>query len=217
MATVTAIVPVYDGEAFLADALGSIRAGTRAPDEIVVVDDGSRDGSAALAERTPGVRCVRQEHAGIAAARNRGLAEARGDLIAFLDADDLWTPDKLALQAGLLERRDDLDMVFGGVVPFRDPARPSPAQPARLPGSGVIRRRTFDRVGPFETAWTVGEFVSWYARAMELGARAEMLPDVVLRRRIHGANTGIRERASVRDYARIVKAALDRRRAGGSA
>ena len=103
--TVSVVVAAYNAERFLADALDSVAAQTAPPLETVVVDDGSTDRTAEIAERHPvGARLVRQENAGSAAARNRGIAEARGALVAFLDADDLWLPHKLDRQIAALGR-----------------------------------------------------------------------------------------------------------------
>lgn len=103
--TVSVVVAAYDAERFLADALDSVAAQTAPPFETVVVDDGSTDRTAEVAARHPlGVRLVRQANAGSAAARNRGVAEARGTHVAFLDADDVWLPHKLARQLAALAR-----------------------------------------------------------------------------------------------------------------
>src|SRR5262245_10754564 len=96
---VSCIVPVYNGEAFLGEALASIRAQRHRPIEILVVDDGSTDGTAAVVMAADaGIRYMRQDNAGGAAARNRGIGMARGTFVAFLDADDLWPPEKLERQ-----------------------------------------------------------------------------------------------------------------------
>ena len=84
-----------------------------------------------------------------------------------------------------------------------------------VPGTMVIKRAAFDRVGKFPAGLKVGEFIDWYARAGELQIRSLVLPELLLWRRIHDSNTGLRERQSVTDYARVLKATLDRRRAEG--
>jgi len=100
---ISVIIPVFNGERFLGEAIKSALSQTLPPYEILVIDDGSTDGSAQLAESFgPPVRVIRQENRGEAAARNRGIDAAQGDWIAFLDCDDVWKPEKLALQAALL-------------------------------------------------------------------------------------------------------------------
>jgi len=225
---VTAIVPAYNAERYLADALDSVFAQGHSPLEVIVVDDGSTDATAAVAERwSPSVEVRRQANGGTGAARNRGLAGARGDYVAFLDADDMWTEGKLAAQLERLAADPSLDLVFGHIRNFVSPDL-SPAQAARLfcppepqPGYSaacmLARRSAFERVGPFREDVDLGEFIDWMARAREQGVRDALLPETVLLRRLHGSNTGIRQRDSRSDFALVVKQALDRRRASARA
>jgi len=98
-ATVTVVIPCYNHAHFLGDAIASVRAQTRAADEIIVVDDGSTDATPTVARQAPGVRYLRQRNAGLSAARNAGLADARSAFVQFLDADDVLLPT--ALESGL--------------------------------------------------------------------------------------------------------------------
>lgn len=114
---VSIILPVRDGESSIAETLASAAAQTYGNTEIVVVDDGSRDGTRAIVEawaaRDPRVRLIAQANSGVAAARNRAIQAARGDLIAPLDADDLWDPTKIERQVErLLEAGDATGMVY---------------------------------------------------------------------------------------------------------
>jgi len=104
---VAVVIPSYNSRQFLEATIASVRAQTLVPDEIVVVDDGSTDGTAELAEDL-GVRCIRKQNGGPASARNRGVKETKAPLLAFLDADDLFLPDKLERQLALLSQ--------GGIV-----------------------------------------------------------------------------------------------------
>ncbi len=225
--SVTVIIPVYNGERYLRMAILSALAQTEPPDEILVVDDGSTDASAVVArEFAPRVRCLSQAHAGLSAALNHGIAQARGSFLAFLDADDLWIEDKLAQQLAALAADPTLDAVFGHVEQFvspeLDPAdRPALPEhlrvaPGQLASALLIRADAVKRVGPFDTRWQVGNFIDWYARAQEAGVRDAMLPGIVLRRRLHADNMGTRERTSRSAYALILKQALDRRRRHGA-
>jgi glycosyltransferase involved in cell wall biosynthesis len=220
---VSVIIPVYNCERYLAEAVESVLAQSHRPVEVIVVDDGSTDDSAKVARRfAPEVRCYVQARGGAAAARNKGLELAQGSLFAFLDADDLWVEDKLTIQLAVVNSDRGVDMAFGHVVHFHSPdldertrARiqcPSEADPGCIPGTMLITRQAFVRAGPFETGWRIGEFIDWYARAVDVGLRSVMLPQVLLKRRLHANNTGLRERHARSDYARILKVALDRRR-----
>jgi glycosyltransferase involved in cell wall biosynthesis len=188
-----------------------------------VVDDGSTDRSAQVIKRFgSAVHYVFQPQAGAGAARNRGVELTKGSFLAFHDADDLWTEDKLRLQLAAFAADTGLDVVFGHTEQFHSPELnatvksetycPVGLMPGYLPQAMLVKRSAFDRVGRFDTGWRVGEFLSWYLRAKEVGLRTLMLPDLVLRRRLHETNQGIRERGAATDYVRILKASLDRRR-----
>jgi glycosyltransferase involved in cell wall biosynthesis len=218
---VSVIIAVFDGERFIGDALASIFGQTRPPAEVCVVDDGSTDGTAAVVAAFAGVRCLRRAvRSGQAAALNLGVASTTGDRLAFLDADDIWAVDKLRVQGQALDADPAIDVVYGYMrervigagAPAAVAARDGAVRCAHLPGAMLIRRAAFERVGGFDTRFTLGSVVDWYARACEAGLRPLTLPDVVYERRIHGANTGIKQARHRTDYLQVVKAALDRRR-----
>lgn len=217
------IIPVWNGETYLAEAIESVFAQTVQPFELIVVDDGSTDGTAGIVRRFgKDVRYVYQTNAGPAAALNRGIGLARGPLLAFLSADDLWAPDKLARQTAALVENDAVDMVFGHAQQFLSPelddaARsrlrcPDDPMPAYAAGTLLTSPDIFLRVGLFDERWRAGEFMDWYARATDLGVKDVLLPGVVLRRRIHGANHTTRTANLGRAYARVLKTVVDRRR-----
>src|SRR5205085_4169423 len=125
---VSVVVPVHNGESYLRESLESVLAPGHVALEVIVVDDGSTDRSAAAAERSgPRVEVHRRERAGAGAARNHGVRVARGAYLAFLDADDLWTASSLAVRLEALCADPSVDLVFGHVrhfvSPELDPAR----------------------------------------------------------------------------------------------
>ncbi len=213
MPLVSVIIPVFNGERYVADAVASVLAQRHHALEVIVVDDGSTDASAEVVQRVADTRCrlVQQPSNGAASARNRGVAESTGTLLAFLDADDVWTPDKLERQVRALAAEPEIDMVFGHYVTFGRDCDPDDARPGYSLGTMLVRRESFLRVGPLSTAWRVGEFIDWYARAEEAGLRHVMLTDVLLRRRAHGDNLTARQRHAAVDYARIVRGIAARR------
>jgi glycosyltransferase involved in cell wall biosynthesis len=223
---VSVIIPVYNGERYLAEAVESVLDQTYPRVEIIVVDDGSTDGTADIVRAFgDAVRYLAQPNAGQGSAMNLGITHAHGEHYAFLDADDMWEDDKLAAQVAAMRVDDPPDMVTGLVQQFFspdiDPALretlhcPDDAMPGYCTAAIMVRRDAFDRVGPFETHLRLGEFMSWYMRAQEQQLSLSVIPQVVLRRRIHDANKGITRRDAIVDRVRIVKAALDRRRASG--
>jgi glycosyltransferase involved in cell wall biosynthesis len=220
---VTVIIGVYNAARYLGEAIDSVLAQTHPSIELIVVDDGSTDGSGRIAESYGApVRCIRQENGGMAAARNRAIPEAQGSYLSFLDADDRFPPDKLRSQLAVFDAQPELDVVYGHVTEFLSPdldesARVllrSPAHdvPWPTPNLMLVRRESFLRVGLFSTDLKVGIGVDWYARAEELGLRSAVPPLVVLERRLHAGNNGIRQRESKPQYLHVLKAALDRRR-----
>jgi len=221
--TVTAAIPVRDGEAYLAEAIESVLAQSRPCDQVVVVDNGSSDRSAEIARGfEPKVEVVPEPQPGIGAARNAALRAARGDLVAFLDADDLWQPEKTALQLAALEAEPRLQLVFGHVRQFVSPdlgeARaaalrvPTVPQPGLYMGAMLARRTAIDAVGPWPEDVRVSDGLSFLLRAKELGLGQAMLAETVTLRRVHGANHSIDNRDQRTEFARHLKRSLDRRR-----
>lgn len=225
---VSVIIPVYNYERYLGEAVESVLNQTYKNLEVIVVDDGSTDQSGAVARSfaNRGVRYCPQIHAGIGPARNKGVELARGEFLAFLDADDRWPLEKIERQLRAFESDPELEMVFGYALQLQNGAAWEAGVsdknrtvdgmvPGMVPGTMLIKRDAFERVGKFQGGWKVGEFIDWYARAVELNVRSLVMPELLLWRRIHDSNQGIRERQSVTDYARVLKAKLDRRRAEG--
>ena len=220
---VSVMIGVYNAAPYLGEAIESVLAQDYAPLELIVVDDGSDDGSGDVARAFPQVRYVYQENAGNGAARNRAVEAATGELFAFLDADDRFTSGKLGLQKAALDGDPALDMVFGHVREFVSPeldaetrARVRPPAPEPMPWTApnlmLIRREAFERVGPFSSTLRVGVTVDWFARATEAGLRYRVLPEVVLERRLHTQNNGLRERDARAQYLQVLRAAMERRR-----
>jgi glycosyltransferase involved in cell wall biosynthesis len=168
------IIPVYNGAAFLAEAIASVRAQEYAPIEVIIVDDGSTDETAQVVQALGAdLRYLYQPNQGPAAARNTGLAMAQGDLIAFLDVDDLWPADKLAQQMACLNANPATQVVWGQTLlrPYEqaDESAFPPLPPNWMPllGSLLCRKAVFAQVGGFEPTMRFGEDVDWFIRLRE--------------------------------------------------
>jgi len=196
---VTVIVAVYNGERYLRDALESVYAQDYEAYEVVLVDDGSTDSTADIAQSFP-VRYRRQQNEGSSVARNTGLEMARGELIALLDHDDMLPPTKLRLQASYLVEHPEVDCVLGrqqwiiedGVDPpplGRDPLFGDLGGIALV--SAMIRRDALERVGGYDPTYHYAEDRDLFIRLRENGFSIAVLPEVVLHRRLHGANKSL--------------------------
>ena len=225
---ISVMIGAYNAAPYLGEAIESVFAQDYEPIELIVVDDGSTDGTADVARGFAEVHVIQQENGGNGAARNRAVENASGELYAFLDADDRFTPGKLTLQKAELDADPGLDIVFGHVREFLSPEldedtraglRPPAPEPMpwTAPNLMLVRRASFERVGPFTTAVRVGVTVDWFARAAEAGLRYSILPDVVLERRLHTQNNGLRESASRSQYLEVIRQAMERRRAAADA
>ncbi|MGA2399048.1 MAG: glycosyltransferase family A protein [Steroidobacteraceae bacterium] len=199
-ASISCVVPVYNGARYLAEALDSILAQTLPPTEIIVVDDGSTDATAQVTDAyAKHVIYVRQANAGPASARNRGIGLAKGDFISFLDADDLWHKDKLERQHLALQSNPAAGICITYLQNFwveelaheRDRMRDhgfAKPMPGYVCQCLLARRSVFDTVGCFDESKRLGEDQDWFLRADRAGIIKETVTDALVYRRIHGQN-----------------------------
>ena len=227
--SVSVIIPTFNRRAFLREALESVCQQTCAAAEIIVVDDGSTDGTEEMIKTLPGpIRYLSQANQGPAAARNFGMREARTEWIAFLDSDDRWLPEKLQLQANFLEAHPNLDFIFGTQVNEENGNRSSEPeildievyralcrQSAEVrdffdlllrhnpvPTSSVVFRRScLEKVGAFEEhRWRCEDYELWFRFARE--CRAGFLNAPLVVKRAHQGNL-------INDYIKLWSAHLD--------
>jgi len=217
----TSVIITYHNEvAYIRETIESALAQT-VPVELIVVDDGSDERIDGLIESfSVPIQYLVQANSGPAAARNTGLSAARGDFIAFLDADDLWPPERSArLQAALADSPSG-GIAMGYVQQFHSPelsteerrryyCPPDPMRGGMLTAS-LIRRESIEQVGVFATDMRLQQDMDWLARAREQGIETVTIPDVVTMRRIHGQNYSLQmERLR---YVRSAREALKRQR-----
>jgi glycosyltransferase involved in cell wall biosynthesis len=216
---ISVIIPVNNIDKYLAEAIESVVEQRYSAKEIIVIDSGNTEDSSrvAFAWRSQ-IRLYHQPPLGISAARNFGVSLAECQYIAFLDADDLWTPDKLLLQKQIFDDHPETDMVFGQVQQFNSPeiSRDKVA-PLRqdleqiagyTAGTLLISKEKFLKAGLFNESLKIGEFIDWYVRAKERFPSILMCSEVIMKRRIHLANTGILLRNERNDFTRVLRAKL---------
>jgi glycosyltransferase involved in cell wall biosynthesis len=222
---VSCILPVYNGEKYIRQAIESVLAQSYPRVEIVVVDDGSTDGTEYVV-RTFGdrVRYLRQDNAGPTIARNTGLAAATGELIAFIDADDLWSTDRLAVQYADLIAEPPVEVSVCLILNFFEPGfepateyernHPKNAAVAGHAATGILLwKRTIERIGPFTPELHHGSSADWFLRARSLGVQDRLVNKVLVHRRIHGENLSKKFAEDSRsEFLSVIKASLDKRR-----
>ena len=223
---ISVIMPVYNAERFVGDAIRSVLAQGYPNVEIICVDDGSTDQSAQIVQAFgPVVRYLYQENQGPAAARNRAFDLVRGEFVTFLDNDDLFPAYKFHNQLATFAADPTLDIVFGKTqYIFLDGSNPERFQfpdASRtvwniLLGAGLFRTSVFRRVGLFNEALRIGEDGDWYNRAREQHSQIRTTDDVMLYYRHHDANYTRDQELVKRSLLRAIKYSLNRRRNGGS-
>lgn len=216
---VSVIVPAYQAEAYLREALDSALKQDHEAFELIVIDDGSTDRTAEIAAAYP-VRLVRREQGGPAAARNSGLAVAKGEFITILDADDVWPPDRLSCQLAHLAAHPEQGIVLGLAEVFLSPGESRPAHdPGFAEGEKVIghpatmlaRRDVFGVVGAFDEALRLSEDIDWLARASDAGIIAGRVDRTLLYYRIHAHNTSRHTHANHAATLRVLRASVQRK------
>jgi glycosyltransferase involved in cell wall biosynthesis len=226
---VSVVIPVRNGAGFVAEAIASAlgQTGNEARvTQVVVVDNNSTDETRAVVENFMATRgdgrvtLLSETRPNAANARNAGARAATGDWLAFLDADDLWLPEKLERQMQTRDRHPEAQLLFTLGVEFlgREAAenesgvlavRPEPYA-MLTPSSLLLRREVFAQVGELPDVPS-GEFIAWYGWARELGYRELVVPEVLVKRRIHDGNS-TRVGGAMAAYPAAMKWLLDRRR-----
>lgn len=219
--TIDIIIPSYNSKKYLGEAVASSLAQTLKPARIIIVDDGSTDGSDDYARTLEGVEVFEQKNSGAGVARNHGIEKSSADYVFLLDADDKIEPFALEFLVGALEAEPEALVSFGQTVDFFSPElteeerRPRRLQDkpsfGRLPGCSLIKREVFqpESVGLFNPTYRNGEVVDWHARFRDAGLQYVNVEKVIHYRRIHLNNSGIvsKER-QFSNYAAILRQRL---------
>ena len=219
---ISVIIPIYNDALYIQEAIKSVLSQTIEELEIIIIDDGSTDNFEEKIEffNDPRIRIIEQINSGAAAARNNGIKNAKGKFLAFLDADDIWAPNKLKLQLEVLINREDINMVYGQVNEFYDSSilgyddlqKNVKTFVGYSPIALLISKKDFLSVGDFQSKWKVAVFIDWYDRAKHVGLMEIILPDLLAFRRIHSGNIDRLNRLDAKQYVAVLKEALDRKR-----
>jgi glycosyltransferase involved in cell wall biosynthesis len=214
---VTVVIPAFNAERYITQAIDSVLHQTCGTFEVIVVDDGSKDQTRSVVERYGAlVRYEFQANAGPSTARNRGIDLASGEFVAFLDADDLWHPEKCAVQMARFNEHPELVGCAAHVSNFssEDSETPSAGRVVTLGTTLMVRRPLFDAVGMLNPEYWHRDLQDLLVRAEDRGFKVEILQDVLARRRIHSNNMSHqRSGADSLELIAITRARHARRRA----
>lgn len=212
---VSVIIPVYNGERFLSAALDSVFAQDYRPIEVIVVDDGSTDQSVEIVSNYTEVHYIHQANQGPGAARNTGIAAARGEFFAFLDADDIWLPKKLSIQISYLLEHPQVGYVIARMHSILETGIEWPAQWNRehfmqdLPIFSLctllVRKVILEQVGMFDQQLSTAEDIDWFARANHLNVPMAVIDSVMLHRRIHDKNISVNTAGSIKNLFTVLR------------
>jgi len=186
---ISVIIPVFNCEKYLQEAIDSVYLQKYRPIELIVVDDGSNDKTAVIAKSNPTVKYIYQENQGSAVARNTGLNHANGKWISFLDADDFWATDFLSLFLAVLQEEPFTEIVQGKIETFNDSiGKSEPPYFLCQLGTALFRRSVFEKVGLFESEFKMSQDIDWFVRAWEHNVLIHREELVVLHYRKHDQN-----------------------------
>ena len=220
---ISVIIPAYNRERYIGEAIQSILDQRYIPLEIVVINDGSTDGTRdAALQFEASIIYIEQQNGGIGSALNTGLGKVTGEYIGMLDSDDLWMNNKITLQLPVLQEKKDVGMVFGYIENFHSPELdentkkriycPPDPMPGLSKSTMLAKRDIFGVVGGFDERLLTTDFIDWYARAQLAGIQSVMLQQTIARRRLHENNTMARTPGVQIEYARTMRAKLIRER-----
>ncbi len=225
-ALVSVVLPVRNGARFVSEAVASVLSQRWRPLELIVIEGGSTDGTTDILARlaAPELRVVAQDGRGIPQAWNQGIREARGEFVAFISADDQWTPEKLTRQIETMMADPSLLYSIGH---FRYVLEPGVAIPAtfnrallqrdlvgRIMETLLARRAAFEQIGPLDESYATAHDVDWYARASEQQAPHAVLDDVLLIKRMHDDNASATAATNTPQLFDALRRSIARRRGG---
>jgi len=218
---VSVIVPVYNGELYLAEAIESVLQQAYQPKEIIVVDDGSEDRTSEIAQSFPQVQYLFQVNQGVAAARNAGIDAAIGKLIIFLDSDDIMLPDAISKGVAYIIQNPDSNCLISMHHAFLEPGMEKPPwlraeelSEAQYGFGYLLAKKSFlEKIGGFDPNYLNLVDVEILFRARGLGFQIDKYPEVVIHKRIHAKNLSQGVSLARANMLKIAQASVERQRA----
>jgi glycosyltransferase involved in cell wall biosynthesis len=220
MAKICCIIPVYNAARYVSSTIQSVLEQSVVPDEIIAINDGSTDDSLdVLQQYKDKIKIITAPHQGVGASLNIGLQNTKSEFITFIDSDDLWQPDKTALQQAYLQANLEIDAVFCLVEQFTSEDCLQTLQFAQnrniLAGLSklciMLRRSALTETGNFDETLQRGDFIEWFSRFKHAGLNYHIINEVLARRRLRG-NSISSNPDTEKEFARVLKIHLDRKR-----
>ena len=219
---VSIVIPAYNASKNIEETLTSLFNQDYPNIEVIVVDDGSQDNTAVIAKKFD-IIYIHQENQGKPTAMNVGFSAAKGEYIASIDSDDLWSPEKISKQMDAFNTNAELEIVFCHVKQFLCPKVEASEHKFFIPKnqeilSGhttiamLIKKKAYNRIGSFNEEYRFGDFIQWYGRAKDLNIKETVLNDVLVFRRIHKGNLGSDQMAAKLSYMKVIKERLRRQK-----
>lgn len=225
---ISVILPVYNGSAYLKEAIQSVLSQSFPSLELIIVDDGSTDDSPLIVQELmqidQRIRYLTQENSGVSAARNTGITASNGRFIAFLDQDDRWTTEALHYHITYHQQNVGVGYTLGHQICFLEEDCTPPAwfklqmldvpHVGYLPGTLMVKQSVFQELGLFDTRYAISSDADWFARANDTQIPMYILPQLILERRIHNENQSQQSRQIHRELFELLSASIRRKKQG---
>jgi glycosyltransferase involved in cell wall biosynthesis len=218
---VSVIIAVKNGEKYLETAIESVWNQTYKNYEIIIIDGHSTDNTSKIAQSYPQIRYFLQNSKGIAQAYNQGIDESKGELIAFLSCDDMWTPEKLQTQVEYMINHPEIEYTVAKVKFFLEEGHspPSGFRTELLEGDYigkimetlVVRKNLFEQIGKLNPEFTVAEDVDWFARCNDAKIAMAVIPQVLLQKRVHDTNLSLNDKQNTQNLLKILRNSIKRK------
>jgi glycosyltransferase involved in cell wall biosynthesis len=224
---VSVVIPARHGEKHIRQALETALQQDYDPFEIIAVDDGSTDHTREIILSYPGIRCIHQNHQGVASARNNGVQVSKGDFIAFLDQDDIWRKDKLRLQVECLRENPNCGYVLSyAQATVEEGTKKTPGFTRRkifdvsrvwyIPSTLLVRKSVFHQIGPFDIRLKFGSDSDWFFRAHDAGIEVCVVSESLVHKRFHDNNDSYKTHEIREEILRLVRASISRKQSSQS-
>lgn len=221
---VSVIIAVKNGEKYLTTAIESVLKQTYKNKnyEIIVIDGNSTDNTSKIAQSYCQIRYFLQNSKGIAQAYNQGIDESKGELIAFLSCDDMWTPEKLETQVEYMINHPEIEYTVAKVKFFLEEGHSPPsgfrtellkgAHVGKIMETLVVKKSLFAKIGKLNPEFTVAEDVDWFSRCQDAKISMAVISQILLHKRVHDTNLSLNDKQNTQNILKLLRQSIKRKR-----